>query len=418
MRILFLQDDFPPQSFGGAGISTYELALGIKKAGHEVFVITTCRNKSEAGELDYHGLKVYKIQSDYPKRWRWYVSLNNRSVVRQVEKLLEKIQPDVVHANNIHFYLSYYCLKIAKRYARIVVFTARDVMTFNFAKLETERYLKYFDYHTTWRGHLRQAGKRWNPFRNFFIKRYLGYADKIFAISNALKEALRQNGISGVEVIYNGIDVSEWNADKESAEHFREKHNLLNKKVLLFSGRLSASKGGGKALEALAQVVRKMPDVVLLVAGVFDDFARAMLEQAKILGVNENVVFTGWIDREEIKLAYAVSHVVLMPSICFDAFGRVNTEAMASRKPIVSTCYGGSPEIVVDGVTGYIVNPLHPKEIAEKTLDLLQNPEKAEKFGQAGYERAVTHFNLDDKVNEYLGWYRNLLDRGKKIGKL
>ena len=78
MKILFLQDDFPPQSFGGAGISTYDLAHGMKKAGHEIFVVTTCRKESDAGELDYQGLKVFRIVNNYSGRWRAYLSLYNR----------------------------------------------------------------------------------------------------------------------------------------------------------------------------------------------------------------------------------------------------------------------------------------------------------------------------------------------------
>lgn len=410
MRILFLSDDFPPQSFGGAGISTYELALGMRKAGHDVFVITTCRKESEAGESDYHGIKVFKIASDYHERWRAYVSLYNGPVVKRVEKLLKNIKPEVVHAHNIHFYLSYHCLKTAKRYAKAVVFTARDVMTFNFAKLTTKRYLENFDYRTNWIDHIRQARKRWNPFRNFFIKRYFKYADKIFAISRALKEALNQNGIKNVEVIYNGIDANEWYVGADTVTNFREKHGLLNKKVLLFSGRLSAAKGGGKTLEALAQIVKVAPDTVLLVAGGNDWYAKLMLEKAKNLGVEKNLIFTGWIERNTIKVAYAAADIVLMPSICFDAFGRVNIEAMASRKPVVSTCYGGTPEIVVDGVTGYIVNPLHPEEIAEKALELLKNPKRAEEFGKAGYERVKTHFSLERVITQYLSRYQALLN--------
>lgn len=90
MKILFLSDDFPPQSFGGAGISTYELAVGMKDAGHKVFVITTCRKKSDAGELDYHGIKIFRIASDYPDKWRAYRSLYNQPVVCEVEELLKK----------------------------------------------------------------------------------------------------------------------------------------------------------------------------------------------------------------------------------------------------------------------------------------------------------------------------------------
>jgi len=136
-----------------------------------------------------------------------------------------------------------------------------------------------------------------------------------------------------------------------------------------------------------------------------------MQEMASRLGIAEHLIFTGWIGREEIKVAYVAADIALLPSIHLDAFGRVNIEAMAAKKPVVGTCYGGTPEIVVDGVTGYIVNPLYPEQIAEKTLDLLKNPKKAEQFGQAGYERAKTKFNLDDKVKEYLLCYKDLLAR-------
>ena len=91
MKILFLSDDFPPNSFGGAGISTYDLALGMKKAGHEVFVVTTCRQNTEAGEIKYNGLKIFKIASDYPERWRAYKGLYNKPVVAKVGEILKNI---------------------------------------------------------------------------------------------------------------------------------------------------------------------------------------------------------------------------------------------------------------------------------------------------------------------------------------
>src|SRR3990167_3507984 len=135
MKIVFLSDDFPPQSFGGAGIVAYDFAITMKKLGHEVSVITTCRNRDEVGESEYYGIKVWKIASNYSTRWRAYLSLYNPGVVRQVEKLLEKIKPDVVHAHNIHFYLSYQTLAVAKRFIKAVVLSAHDVMSFNFGKL-------------------------------------------------------------------------------------------------------------------------------------------------------------------------------------------------------------------------------------------------------------------------------------------
>ena len=412
MKVLFLHDSFPPQSFGGGGISVHELAVSLKNAGHDASVITTCRKESDAGEFDYQGVKVFRIASNYHERWRAYRGLYNRPVVRKVEDIIRRMKPDVVHVSNVHYHLSYHCLRIAKRHAKAVVFTARDVMTFNYTKLETKRYLENFDCHTTWLDHLQQARKRWNPLRNFFIRRYLKYADKKIAISKALQKALAQNGINNVDVIYNGINAEEWRVDQDVVAGFQAKHNLFNKKVLLFGGRLSAAKGAEKVLEALVRVVKEDPGAMLLIMGKIDWYAEVMKQKAKELGVEKHLIFTGWIERDEIKAAYAASDVVLMPSICFDSFGRVNIEAMASQKPVIGTCYGGTPEIVVDGVTGYIVNPLYPEEIAEKTLDLLKNPKKAEKFGQAGYERVRKYFNLDDKVKEYIAIYKVL--GGKK----
>ena len=88
-------------------------------------------------------------------------------------------------------------------------------------------------------------------------------------------------------------------------------------------------------------------------------------------------------------------------------------EAMASQKPVISTCYGGSQEVVEDGVTGYIIDPRDTNRIAEKAIDLLKNPQKAEQFGRAGYARVIKNFNLEDKVKEYIMMYTLLLEKKK-----
>ncbi len=415
IKVLFLSDDFPPLSFGGAGISTFDLAHTMKQKGHDVFVVTTCRKESDAGEIDYKGLKVFRIASDYQERWRAYLGLNNPKVIRKLQSILEKIRPDVVHANNIHYYISYKSLKVAKKYARALVFTARDTMTFTYGKLETRKYLDQFDYRTTWLDHIKQARKRWNPFRNFIIRRYFKYVDKIFSVSVSLKKALEQNGFKNVQAIHTGARISDWQVSDGEIIDFKTKHNLTEKQVLLYSGRLSGSKGGHQAIRALGLITTEIPKVVLLVAGSVDSYANEMLAEAKKLNVDKNLVFTGWINRQDIKVVYAASDIVLMPSLYLDPFPRVNIEAMAARKPVVGTFYGGTPEIVEDGVTGYVVNPFNTEEFAKKTLDLLQNPEKSEDFGLAGENRIKTDFNLDSKVDQILSCYSDILKKTKKV---
>ncbi|MBI5138665.1 MAG: glycosyltransferase family 4 protein [Candidatus Vogelbacteria bacterium] len=409
MKILFLSDDFPPTSFGGAGISTCDIALGMKKAGHEVFVVTTCRKEIDSGESDYEGIKVYRIASDYPGRWRSWISLYNRPVVSRVEELIRQLKPDVVHANNIHFYLSYACLKVAKKNCKAVVFTARDVMTFNFSKLTTKRYLENFDYHTTWRDHIKQAGKRWNPLRNIIIKRYLGYADKILAVSDALRKALEQNRIRNVEVMHSGIDVDSWRVSNEDGINFRQKYGTDNKKVILFGGRLSDAKGCKQVLGAMVEILKNIPNAVLLIVASLDGHTNQLTAEANKLEIGDRLLFTGWVGRDKIKFTYACADIVLVTSICFDSFPRIVLEAMASGKPVVGTCYGGASEAIIDGVTGYVVNPFDVDIMSKQIVDLLSNHHKAAEFGHAGRQRIQADFNLDIKVSELISDYKKIL---------
>ena len=174
-----LQEDFPPQTFGGAGFSTFCLACGLYGAGHQVFVITACQKKEDEGYIDYQGLKVFRIFANYHERWRAYLSLYNPQTVRRVREIIREINPDIVHAHNIHSYLSYYCLKIAKEAKKPVFLTARDVMLFNYEKLATKKYLEHGNCHTSWWDHLKQAKKRYNPFRNIIIRHYSVWCHRV-----------------------------------------------------------------------------------------------------------------------------------------------------------------------------------------------------------------------------------------------
>ena len=411
MKILILQDDFPPQTYGGAGFSAYELAQGFRKIGHQVFVITTCQAIGEEGRFEYDGLIVFRIKSAYPERWRAYFSLYNPQTVPKVKKILKEIKPDAVQVNNIHTHLSYHCLYLAKKYSKCVIFTARDVMTFSYVKVTTKRYLEKFDSRLFWKDHLRQAGRRWNPFRNYIIRKYLNQADKIVAISQSLEEALRQNKITNTMVIYNGLDLRDWEINVGKKEHFLEAYKLKGKNVLFFGGRLSPAKGGDQVFDILQNVIEKDRNVVLLIIGKLDDYAKKLKMKASELCLDQNIIFTGWLDREEIKTAYSASNVVLFLSLHLEAFGRVIIEAMAMKKPVVGTCYGGVPEIIKDRVTGYVTNPLNTRDVANNIIELFQNTTLVSKYGEAGYERVKKMFELGQKVNEYVNFIEAVINK-------
>lgn len=388
MKILILSDKFPPQTFQSAYGAAFDSARALQKAGHQVFVITTCQKKSDAVNSEYQDIKVFRIFADFHERWRAYLCLYNPQTVGKVKEIIKEIKPDIVWAYVIHGRLSYHCLKIAKQYSKAVFLRANDVMPFSYGKLATKRYLEHFDGHTTWLDHLKEAKKRYNPLRNILIKRYLKYVDKIFTVSAALKKVLEQNGIKNTDVGYTGIDVADWQVSPELVNQFKEKHNLLDKKVIFFGGRISGLKGAEQMNQMFSKVKKEISEAVLLIPGGPE---------------------IGWLSGNELKAAYASADLVVVPSVCFDSFPRSNLEAMACKKPVIATCFGGSPEIVQDGVTGFIVNPFNVELMAEKTIGLLKDSEKLKQFGEAGYERVKTHFSPDSPIKPVLSWCRQNL---------
>lgn len=408
MKILFALDDFPPAKYTSVSTLTLSLAKEFIKNGHEIFVITSVQDASAQAEEEYEGLKVFRIYSKYHERWRSYLSLYNPQVIFKFKKIIKKIKPDVVHFQHIHFYLSYYCLKIAKKYARAVFITAHDIMMVAYSKLMPKNEDCFYKLKIT--DQIKEAQKRYNPFRNIIIRHYLKYADKIFAISNAVKRVLEINGIKNIEIIYNGIDIHNWNVDSLKIEQFKNKYNLTNKKIVLFGGRLSMAKGGGVILEAMAMVIKNISNAILFVAGEKNTYSEEMEKLTKNLSINDNIKFTDkWLDRETMKCAFFSSDVCVTPSIYLDAFNLFNIEAGASKKPVVGTCFGGTPEIILDNQTGYIVNPNNIQLLSDKIIDLLKNPQKAKQFGEAGYERVKECFSSEEQAQKTLNYYKNFI---------
>jgi glycosyltransferase involved in cell wall biosynthesis len=249
-------------------------------------------------------------------------------------------------------------------------------------------------------------GLRYNPFRNMRIRHYLSYVDKLFAVSDALKQALEENGIKYITVLHNGISVADWQTDSPHVSAFRTTHGLDGKKVILFGGRLSGAKGAVVALQVLKIVSEKVKDAVLLIVGSVDSKgAVSMKKQAEAIGLADKTIFTGWLAPEHMKDAMASSSVVAVLSVYLDPFPTINMEAMACRKPVVGTIFGGTPEIAIDRKTGYIVDPRDVSSVAEKMTDLLEDPKKAGRFGEAGYERVRSVFSMEAHIDALLACY-------------
>jgi glycosyltransferase involved in cell wall biosynthesis len=417
MKIVILSDDFPPNSFGGAGIIASGQARELARRGHEVYFITTVRDPSLEKTTKENGVTIHYLYSEYSQRWRDYISLYNPQTVSKVKDIFKKIQPDVVHVHNIHIHLSYHVFFLAKLYSKAVFMTVHDSMSVHMGKIRPKMMLdakgnRIFDYRVSNFKLFSEYKLRWNPFRSFFIKYYLKKANIIFSVSSALAETLRQNGIVGSVVMHNGIDAESFFADEQSVLNFKNKHGLNKKKVLFFGGRISRTKGGDVAMHILEELHKTIPDACLLVVGKEDVYVQNLRTTAIKKGMKDKIVFTGWLDREEIISAYYASNIVLTLSLYMDPFPTINLEAMSAKKPVVGTCYGGTPEAILDGVNGFIVDPDSFNDVFKAVLTLALDENLSKKLGEAGHSLVLKDFSLNDCVDDLERKYASIVSHG------
>lgn len=402
MRIVLLSDRIPPENQGGAGQVAWNLAQGLKHAGHDVHVIAA--TPQPYFEAIRAGIPTYHVHSDYPPRLRSWLSLYNPQVIPTLRQLLKRLQPVVVNAHNIHADISYAALKLAYQMGIRTIFSAHDMMTVTYGKvsyginpakcgMETMRLPAMYN--------LKRHRFRYNPVRNLVIKAILQrYTHARVAISHIHKAALEANGLPQFEVISNGLDPDDFARPSEAVlSEFRAKYQLNGRKVLLFGGRLSHAKGGEQLLAALNLLVKTEPQAKLLILS-NKPIDRQMLARLPNL-YDDHIQETGWLEGESLRAAYYLADVITFPSVYLDAFGMINLEGMAAHKPLVSTCYGGAPEVVKDGETGYIVNPYDTEQFAQYLISLLKDDKLRKQMGEAGHHRLLQHFALHQQVANY-----------------
>jgi len=162
-------------------------------------------------------------------------------------------------------------------------------------------------------------------------------------------------------------------------------------------GRISHWKGQHIFLQAAAIVHEVHPDVRFKIIGapLFNetDYEMELKRLCESLNLTEVVSFVGFVNDVPAKMREL--DLVVHASTTGEPFGQVIIEAMAEGKPVIATDGGGVPEIVVDGVTGYLVPMGDAPAMAAAMCRVLENPAQAREMGQRGYERVRDFFSLE-----------------------
>ncbi len=202
--------------------------------------------------------------------------------------------------------------------------------------------------------------------------------------------------------IYNGVDLTRPLGDPAP---FRGKYGIpANRRIVLQVSWMIPEKGVQDLIEAACLVLRQDPDVHFVLAGdgAFRDQYRSQAEQA---GLAEHFTWTGLVGDPLADGVYRAADIVCQASIWQEAFGWTISEGMLCGKPVVASRVGGIPEIVQDGVTGCLVTPGRPGEMAECILRLLRDEQLRRRMGAAGRQIVEQRFSLEPNVAELLRLY-------------
>jgi len=214
-------------------------------------------------------------------------------------------------------------------------------------------------------------------------------AHRMVANSRAAADQLVSEGIADerIDVVPNGIDLS----------LFPERLEWARPRKITMVACLREGKRIDVLVAAAPQIIARYPDVEFEIVG--DGPCREQLiAQAEAAGVRSHVRFMG--HRDDVPAILSASDLFVLPSES-EASPNVVLEAMAAGLPVVASRVGGIPELVADGITGHLIPPGDPQSLASAILDLLDRPDRAAAFGQAGRMRTAREYSFDRMVRQF-----------------
>ena len=393
MRILIV-NDYGVLS-GGAERVTVDLRDGLRTRGHDARVFaSSARPLDLPNEADY----VCFGHDGWPRR---LLQVANPSAAARLHQVLGEFRPDIVHVRMFLTQLSPLVLPLlAGVPALLHVGNYQTICPINTRILPDGTTCGNRAGAACYRqGCVSPLGLARTILQHRGWRRYAGNLRLIVANSHALAGTLRANGVEVSRVIWNGTRPQP------------ARPPLRSPPTVTFAGRLVAKKGADVLLRAMALVVRRLPGARLLVIG--DGEERPRLERLITEhALGGHVTMAGHLARPELDQQLGAAWVHAVPSRYPEPFSNTVTEAMMRGTAVVGTSVGGTPELVRDGVTGYLVPMEDADALAGRMLKLLADRETAERFGAAGRQVALTELTLDRMIGRFEDVYAELLGTG------
>lgn len=422
MTVCLLNEYFPPFAPGGGEWSVEILARSLAERGHGVVVVTP---NYGAPPLEERGsvrivrfpfpLKLPPGRTVVPAKWLANPLFYLYAAIA-VTRIARRERADLIHVQNKHSLIP--GVLAGRRLGIPVFLTIRDGGLINAAPLclhHGDRMPPDCGVRKLWREcseeyfalYVKDPRRRLRSklaFLYFWLdsrlkQRFLRRVDGVIGVSGGILDIYRRSGlldhVARAHTVYNIPPLTPPPAAAE-IEALRRRLSLTGRPVVLYVGKFSPGKGTADLVAAAEVVVRHVPDAVFLFVG-----------EGEMDAAGPHIRRLGPLPNREVLALYPLADAVVVPSVVPDALSRVILEAMAAGRPVVATRVGGTPELVIDGRTGLLVERGAPAELARAIVSLLKDPDLRASLGAEAGRHVAQHFGASESMDHLLAIYRS-----------
>ncbi len=241
----------------------------------------------------------------------------------------------------------------------------------------------------------------------FFVKFIIEkFNCEIISVSQSLKKSLVEDGglnYKNIKVIYNGISVN----NRKKIDN--KKKIIIKKNSIGIFGRIEERKGHHVLLKSWKLIQKKIPNIYLYIVGNGENkYVKNLKAFIKSQKFNLNKIV--WLNyTNDIYSLLKQIGVVVVPSVSYESFGRIAVEAMALKKPVITSDFGGLKEINKNKTTGFVVSKNNSQLLANKIIELMQNKNKRLLYGINGYKNYKKNFTSLKMANNYYDFIKKKL---------
>ncbi|MCG2686224.1 glycosyltransferase family 4 protein [Candidatus Parcubacteria bacterium] len=407
-KIAFITPLYLPAKFSGSGVVIQQLATELARRGYDCSVITSdglttrawydpiCGKRIEENFEIIKGVKVYRLPCRrilsffYLAMVRYFRFLLPRALFNKLEllysgpnlvgltNLLQEEKFDIIHSSPFPTYSNKQAVDSA---ARLAPRPKLMIMPCFHSFLP--------DYH--------------NP----ELGKILTKADLIHVFTNAEKEDLQKIFRLPDEkfaIVPLFLDLSKMTRpEKSEVARFKERFNLIDKKIILFAGSKIHLKGIFTLTEAIKKLHEKDPTYALITIG----NGNPGWEKYKKKTNPAFLIDLGYVSEKQKEVAFGACDIFCLPSIC-ESFGLVYLEAWHKRKPVIGANIPVVRELITNAQGGLLVEFGNEEALAETIQKLARSPRLAEELGQSGYRTLTLEYNLLKVLPKFENFLKNV----------